>query len=62
MKDNRGTSDSSVSARTALLGVLIGVVATVVLAVALPGQRFTQSVVTLELVRRTVTFSCEKNV
>lgn len=40
MKHNRGARDSSVTTRTALFGVLIGVVATVVLAVALPGQRF----------------------
>lgn len=43
------------AALTALLGVLVRVVPAVVLSVTLPGEGFTQSVVTLELVQRAVT-------
>lgn len=39
----------------ALLGVLVRVVPTVILSVTLPGEGFTQSVVTLELIQRAVT-------
>ena len=43
------------AALTALLGILVRVVPTVVLPVTLPGERFTQSVVALELIQRAVT-------
>lgn len=45
---------------TALFGVFIRVIAAVVLAVALPGQRLAQSVVTLELVVGAETLYCER--
>lgn len=45
------------AALTALFRVLVRVVSTVVLAVTLPGEGFTQSVVTLELIHRAVTHS-----
>lgn len=43
------------AALTAHFWILIGVVPTVVLPVTLPGEGFTQSVVTLELIRGAVT-------
>lgn len=45
------------AALTALVGVLVRVVSAVVLSVTPPGQRFTQSVVTLEFIQRAVTTS-----
>lgn len=45
------------AALTALLRILVRVVPTVILAVTLPGEGFTQSVVTLEHILRTVTSS-----
>lgn len=41
----------------AFLGILIGVVPAVVLAIALPAERFTEGVVTLEFILRALTFS-----
>lgn len=43
------------AALTALFRILVRVVPTVILPVTLPGEGFTQSVVTLELIHRAVT-------
>lgn len=45
------------TALTAFLRILIRVVPAVILPVALPGERFTQGVVTLEFILRALTLS-----
>lgn len=52
--------DSQGCTLTALFRILVRVVPTVVLPVTLPGEGFTQSVVTLELIQRAVTSSWKK--